>query len=286
MRSGTISVNTCVVSDCGANVIKASEKTSNNWYRIEIPAKPTNINGWMSGQVASEWDPNRREEIYIKLIERNYRSDQMSFLDASELYEFLGKAQTEVKDAGLLPSFSLNRLLTLRLALKAIPFGRDKDKPYKDFLKAHEKSVVFSEPAGEWYVRSNLFWGVHTKYLTSGMAEEIARIAAGNPLPGECEGYVNCYLFILRETDAKYLDLYPNGRYTLEFLKNIQNLLEPIVADLPAKQVYNGPTDVSDRAEFNRLIAEIRTIISKLSLAEPEKQKTIQQLNQIAEGFR
>jgi hypothetical protein len=63
-------------------------------------------------------------------------------------------------------------------------------------------------------------------------------------------------------------------------------LLEPISADLKDKAVYNGPTDVSDRAEFNRLIAELRTIVSKLPFAEIEKQKTIQQLNKIAEGYR
>jgi hypothetical protein len=267
-------------------IIKVLEKTDNDWYRIEIPAKPKNLLGWMSGQVADDWDASKREEIYLRIIEKNYQADQMSFLDASELFEFLTKAQTEIKNAKLLPDFGFKRLLALRLALKAIPFNKADEKPYKEFLKKNEKIVVYSEPAGEWYVRSDHFWDLRKKFDASPIGEDIAWAAAGNPLPGECEGYVNCYLFILRETDARYLDLYPNGRYTLEALGNIQNLLEPIIADLPEKQVYNGPTDVSDRAEFNRLIAEIRTIVSKLPLAESEKQKTVQQLNKIAEGFR
>lgn len=267
-------------------LIKVLEKTKNDWYRIEIPAKPKNVIGWISGQVADDWDAAKREEIYLRIIEKNYKSDKMSFLDASELFDFLTKAQTEVKNPKLLPDFGFKRLLALRLALKAIPFGKAEEKPYKDFLKINDKSVVYSEPAGEWFVRSELFWDLQKKYSSSPIAEDIAWEATGNPLPGECEGYVNCYLFLLRETDAKYLELYPNGKYSLESLKNIQNLLEPIVADLAEKKVYNGPTDVSDRAEFNRLIAEIRTIVSKLPIAEQEKQKTIQQLNQIAEGFR
>ena len=267
-------------------IIKVLEKTDNDWYRIEIPAKPKNLLGWMSGQVADDWDASKREEIYLRIIEKNYRADEMSFLDASELFEFLTKAQTEIKNAKLLPDFGFKRLLALRLALKAIPFNKAEEKPYKEFLKTNEKNVVYSEPAGEWYVRSDHFWDLRKKFSASPIAEDIAWAASGNPLPGECEGYVNCYLFILRDTDAQYLDLYPNGRYTLEALGNIQNLLEPIVADLSEKQVYDGPTDVSDRAEFNRLIAEIRTIVSKLPLAESEKQKTIQQLNKIAEGFR
>ena len=52
------------------------------------------------------------------------------------------------------------------------------------------------------------------------------------------------------------------------------------------KKIYTGPSDVSDRAEFNRLLAELRTIVSKLPFSESEKQKTIQQINQIAEGYR
>src|SRR5262249_35507142 len=157
---------------------------------------------------------------------------------------------------------------------------------YKDFLNLHKKDVVYSEPAGEWYVRSELFWNLHKKYATASSAEDIAWAATQNPLPGECEGYVNCYLFMLRETDGQYLNLYPSGKHAEQSLKNIKDLLAPIVDDLAEKKIYTGPTDVSDRAEFNRLLAELRTIVSKLPFSETEKQKTIQQINQIAEGYR
>ncbi len=267
-------------------LIKVLEKTNNDWYKIEIPAKPKNVTGWMSGQVADNWDSAKKEEIYHRIMDKNFKAEGMSFLDASELADFLAKPQTELKTSKLLPEFGFKQLIALRQALKAIPFNKDKENPYKIFLKANDKSVVYSEPAGEWFVRSERFWNLRKQYINSPMAEDIAWAATQNPLPGECEGYVNCYLFMLRQTNAEYLSLYPTGKYADESLRNIQNLLEPIVNDLTDKQVYNGPTDVSDRAEFNRLIAEIRTIISKLPIAETEKQKTIQQLNQIAEGFR
>jgi hypothetical protein len=262
------------------------EKTKNDWYRIEIPNKPKNVVGWMSGQVADDWDAAQREEIYRRIVDKNYKPQGLSFLDASELFEFLTKAQNELKNSKLLPDFAYKQLIALRQTLKAIPFGKGESNPYKAFLKANDKSVVYSEPSAEWYIRSEIIWDLQKKYVSSPIAEDIAWIGAENPLPGECEGYVNCYLFQLRESDAHYLELYPNGKRTAESLKNIQNQLDPIVADLAEKKVYNGPTDVTDRAEFNRLIAEIRTIVSKLFLAEFEKQKAIQQLNQIAEAFR
>ncbi|MGI9036003.1 MAG: hypothetical protein ACR2GD_08190, partial [Pyrinomonadaceae bacterium] len=82
----------------------------------------------------------------------------------------------------------------------------------------------------------------------------------------------------------EYLNLHPTGKHNLEALTNLTNLLQPIVADLDGKRIYNGPNDVTDRAEFNNLVAELRTIVSRLPLTE--KEKTLQQLKKIAEGFR
>jgi hypothetical protein len=241
--------------------------------------------GWISSQVADDYDSGKKDEIYQQIVEKNYKNE-MSFTDATELFDFLTRTQTDVKNQKLLPDFGFKRLLALQIALKGIPLNKNEEKPYKSFLKANDKSLIYSEPAGEWYVRSELFWDLRKKFANAANAEEIAWTGAKNPLAGECEGYVNCYLFIMRETNAKYLEIYPNGKYSLEAIKNIQSLLEPIVADLKDKQVYTGPTDVSDRAEFYRLISEIRTIVSKSTIAEEEKQKLIQQLNQISEAFR
>lgn len=254
------------------------------WYKVEFSSSPKS--GWMSKQVANDFDENRRTEIYRQIVDRNYKEDKMTFADAAELYEFLTRAQTDFKESNLASEIGFKRLLALRSALKAVPFGKGDEKPYSEFLKANDKTVVYSEPSAEWYIRSELLWDLQKKYAKETIAEEIAWTAAQNPLPGECEGYINCYLFVLRETDGEYLDRYPNGKYAEQSLKNIQNLIAPIEEDLKEKKVYNGPSDVSDRAEFNKLIAELRTIVSKLPFAEIEKQKTIQQLNKIAEGYR
>lgn len=254
------------------------------WYKVETLSSSKQT-GWISKQVAGDFDEDKREEIYRQITDRNFKTDKMAFTDAAELYEFLTRAQNEVKNP-LSSEIGFKRLLALRSALKAVPFGKGEEKPYGDFLKSNNKIVVYSDPSGEWYVRSELLWDLRKKHSKETIAEEIAWAAAQNPLPGECEGYINCYLFVLRETDGEYLTLYPNGKYAEESLKNIQNLIEPIASDLTDKKVYTGPTDVSDRAEFNRLIAELRTIVSKLPFAEIEKQKTIQQLNKIAEGYR
>jgi hypothetical protein len=89
---------------------------------------------------------------------------------------------------------------------------------------------------------------------------------------------------MLRATDGEYLNFYPNGKYSKKALANITNLLEPIIADLGGKSVYAPPTDISDRAEFNRFLTELRTIISKMP--DVDKTKTLQQINQLGEGYK
>lgn len=263
-------------------ILRVAEKTP-AWYRVQYSAGAKTSSGWISANSVNDLNAAGRNQLYRQIADRYYKSDGMDFATASELYEFLNRAGDELNGSDT-AELELKKLLALRSALRTIPAGRTGENPYRDFLKSNEKSVVYSEPAGEWYVGSNLFWDLHTKFEKSPLADQIAWEAAQNPLPGECEGYVNCYLFYGRMTSGEYLRLHPTGKKSLEALINLTNLLEPIVAGLEAKSVYTGPTDVTDRAEFNNLIAELRTIVSRLPLTE--KEKPLQHLRKIAEGFR
>jgi hypothetical protein len=262
---------------------KVVEKSS-GWYKIQIPNRQNTVTGWIPTTAAVDSDKSGNDEIYRQVLAKNSKSDKMSFNESVEVYEFLTRIQPEIKDSNTAAEFGLKRLTALRSALSAIPAGQSNQKVYQDFLKAQDENVVYSDPSGEWYVRAPLFWDLHSKYTSTATGERIAWEAAKNPLPGECEGYVNCYIFLLRMTDGEYLNFYPNGAHSSEALKNIIGFLDPIAADATAKKVYSGPTDVSDRAEFNSLITELRVIISRLP--NTDKEKALQQLKKIAEGFK
>jgi hypothetical protein len=264
------------------SILQVTEKTP-AWYRVQFSSGSKLTSGWISANSVNDLNSAGKDQIYQQIAERYYKGEGMDFATASELYDFLTRASTDLGNSKS-AEFELKRLLALRSALKAIPHGRSEQNPYRDFLKANEKSVVYSEPSGEWLVVSNLFWDLRKKYEKSPVAEQIAWEASQNPLPGECEGYVNCHLFYTRMTAGEYLSLHPNGRRNLQVLTDLTNSLEPIAASLPDKNIYIGPSDVTDRAEFNSLIAELRTIISRLPLTE--KEKPLQQLKKIAEGFR
>ena len=208
----------------------------------------------------------------------------MSFTDSAEVYEFLTDVLADIKSGEIAAELGLKRLQALAAALEAIPIMKSDEKLYKDFAAAHDNEIVYSDPAGQWFVRADLFWDLRKKHAKSTLADEIAWAAARTNLPGECEGYVNCYLYLMRQTDGEYLDLHPNGKHAPEALKNITSYLQPIVADIKEKKVYTGPSELSDRAEYNRLLAALRNVISRLPLVD--KDKPLRQINQLAEAYK
>ena len=260
--------------------LPVSEKNA-GWYKVEYAAGKS---GWIPKTAAKDFAAERRDELYREITEKYSKSKTLDFATASEVSEFLETAQAFVKKDSLKADLSLRRLRVLKGALKAIPAGKGERFPYKNFLKANGKDLVYSDSSGEWYVRSDLYWEIHSRFTALPIAEEIAWEAAQNPTPSECEGYVNCYLYRLRATDGEYLNFYPNGKYSKKALTNITSLLQPIIADLNEKSVYTPPADISDRAEFNRFLTELRTIISKMP--DIAKAKTLQQINQLGEGYK
>lgn len=178
---------------------------------------------------------------------------------------------------------SFKKLLDLQAALKKIPRERYELEPNKSFFKSNEKQITYSEPAAEYYVRSELFWELHAKYKALPIAEDIAWTAAQNPLPGECEGYVNCILYVVISTDAKYLSFYPSGKYAKKALQNVIEFLTPM-AD-PADRVnYAGPTDNADKAELKKMLEELNATLD--AVAGPERSKTLSLSKQIEVKFK
>lgn len=279
VRSSSFATSSEIVRARLGTSYSVVEKKS-GWYRVQLANQKS---GWIPASAAVDSGANN-EEIYRQILAKNYKAEKSTFSEAVEVYEFLTQVQPEIKTANTAAEFGLTRLLALRYALNAIPSGKSGENPYQDFLKAQDENIVYSEPSGEWYVRSTLFWDLYSKYTNTPTGEQIAWEGAKTQLPGECEGYVNCHIFLIRMTDGEYLNYYPNGKHSTEALTNIINFLEPIAADAQEKKVYNGPTDVSDRAEFNSLITELRVIISRMP--DTNKEKALQSLKKIAEGFK
>ena len=240
--------------------------------------------GWISNSIIQKYDSAKPGKQFQKIANRYLARKSLSFGAAKQLFYHLPKAADAAKSYETGGDLRLKALESLARALKRIPFNKEKNEPYKSFLEKHKSEVVYSEPSGEWYVRADQFWQLHQRYRQHKVGERIAWRAAANPLPGECEGYINCYLYLLRQTQGEYLNFYPAGTYSKQAILNMRGMLQPIVADSRRKQSYFTTNDVSDRAEFNRMLAELRKIVSKSP--HIEKQTVLNQIVAIAEGYR
>ena len=177
------------------------------------------------------------------------------------------------------------RLVNLQAALRKIPMNRQDKEPHRSFLKRNDKDIVYSDPAGEWYVRSDRFWNLQKKYKTLPIADKIAWTAAENQLPGECEGYVPCHLSVVRMTYGEYLSLYPKGTYSRKAVQKTVQFLGYMADDaVSTKKNYDGPIEAGDDAEFTKAIKDLRGILSKTKY--PETAKALSQLKQIEEGYK
>lgn len=191
-----------------------------------------------------------------------------------------GNAQTRTAVA----TKEYKRLVALSIALKKIPVDKLDREPHKSFIKRNRKDIVYSDPAGQWFVDSNRFWDLHKKYKTLSIADEIAWTAASNPLPGECEGFISCYFSVAKMMEIEYLKLYPNGKYSKNAVDAFARDIEMIVADLVPKATYEGPTEASDKAELAEMLNEITTILNKTS--QPRTKKVIADIKLVAEAYK
>ncbi len=276
--------NASAVRNLQVGAILSVWETNNDWYKVSFAEGQNVHSGWVSKTNVTDFNFAFRDEIYQNIANRNFKKDARDFAAAAELFDFLTVAQKEIGKEKLLADLSFKCLMTLKAALKAVPNDKAQENPYQNFLKANDKEIVYSESAAEWYVRLDNFWQLHSQYKNLPIGEEIAWQAANNPIAGECEGYINCYLYKLRTTFGEYLNFYPNGKYSQEALTNIFNFLQPMAADVKEKAVYYAASDTTDRAELNTFLSELRMIISKVP--HLEKAKATLQINQIAEGYR
>lgn len=285
IRNSPKNGNVLKVAVIGTRLTAVSEK--DGWDEVQLVAASEGKEaktGWISRTITEPYDTARPGDQSQKIADKYFSRKEIGYSTAVQLFEYLPKAADDAKTFEVGGDLRLKSLTALSIALKSIPFGKSENAPYKEFLQKYRDEVVYSEPAGEWYVRSNRFWELHARYKEYKIGELIAFRAAENPRPGECEGYINCYLYFLRTTYGEYLNFYPNGKYSKESIQNIDALLQPIASDVRTKSVYYTTSDVSDRAEFNQMLADMRRIVS--NSPHVEKQGVLKLIAQIAEGYR
>ncbi len=132
-------------------------------------------------------------------------------------------------------------------------------------------------------MRADKLWDLQKKYADLPLGERIAWEASQIPLPGECEGYLPCYMHLYTLTEGNYLKLYPRGAHADKALGQMADSLAEIVKRLSSPDnPYEVPAE--DRAEFRRTLTRLRTQIS--AVPNPHRARALQQLDALSRHFR
>jgi hypothetical protein len=254
------------------------------WYRV---AAPGGVEGWVFGALTAPFEESRRFAIYRKLAADRLKpaeeASEANFGDQTDLVAFLARASTEVKGREERGEFELLRLLALHSALASVPIEKQQEQPYQSWLKTHDPEIVYSEPAGQWFVRADKLWDLQKKYADIPLGDRIAWEASQIPLPGECEGYLPCYMHLYTMTEGRYLKLYPRGSNADKALGQMADSLAQIVKSVSSP---DNPYDVAEtgRVEFRRLLSQLRAQISPAP--QPNRARALRQLDALARHFR
>lgn len=251
------------------------------WYRVKLPSGES---GWVFGGLLTDYTPARRAEIFRRIIDDRLKAESLSVEDGIDLYNFVSGRLDEATSRNDKGEIELLKLLALGRSVGSIPFDQRDRPPYRDWYRAHQGEIVYSEPSADWLVRSELFWELEKQYRGLPVAERIAWEAAQNRLPGECEGDAVCGFSYLSQTEGRYLSLYPNGSHAGEVLKHFEEALES--DDLRSALANKGGDKyvAEAREELKKALAELRTTLSRTT--NPGKAAVLKNLDGLSSGYR
>jgi hypothetical protein len=246
-----------------------------NWVRVETRAART---GWVYRSLTQPFNDRDAIAIYRSVIQARLKIETLSFDDAAELMEFVSRVTPDVTNSDR-AEFELFRLRALERCAHEILSFEPRISAQRDWIAKNEDDIVYSEPAGQWIVRADLYWQLEQQHRGEAIADEIAWQAANAGIPGECEGYIPCEFAGILMTDARYLGLYPSGTRLNEALEHI---------DYPLREILKPNTpysmDPRDSAELGESIAKLTAILQRV--AAPQLAGMLERLKKIEQTYR
>lgn len=248
-----------------------------HWFLVNLPGGGT---AWVFGGLLTDYDPARRGQIVRRVAEERLKAETMTFEEGVDLYNFVASALAEAAAADERARLDLLRMRALDRSVRPIPYEERERAPYRDWLREHERGVVYHELAGSFQIASEALWGLEKKHRAAGAAaDEIAWAAAENPMLGECEGDPVCDFLYTSDTDGRYLGLYPNGAHAAAALERI----EAVLARPELKTRLNGRGGDQYQAEeqesVRKALARLRLAVSKTGA--PRKAAILRRIDQL-----
>jgi SH3-like domain-containing protein len=228
------------------------------WHRVRTPDGNA---GWISSSLTEPFSKPESVAIYARILKARLENPSLNFAEASEAFLLADRITPEVRGSAR-AEFDLLRLRALARSLDQIAWFEPEDRTHREWIKKHQRQIVYGEPAGQWFLQADLLWELEKRHRGNPVADEIAWEAAGTGLPGECEGYIPCHMAILLMSRARYVELYPNGSHVEEALEDIDYLLvEALKPDTPYFM------DSREAVQLRESIAKMTGIVERTSSA-------------------
>ena len=182
------------------------------WYFDEWHVRGLNPTCWVYGPMTTEFDRSNPEPALLALVDHMLRrKDRVAFAEYVE-------AENLLLDPRYLPVLRSSGFLQFRrLAIidRAAHSGDGPRLGYDDPLKrawarGHTDMLREFEPAGHWYVPSEMYWNLYDRYKDAPWADELAWAAAQATQPGD-ECYTNCHLGMIVAGPLQYWTRLPRG---------------------------------------------------------------------------
>jgi hypothetical protein len=190
------------------------------WTRVRTAG---GHDGWLPSRLTRPLTPSRRVEVIESIVQERLARKGDTFGPRAELIDLVERAQKDVEDPEAAGRLALDWVRATTSALEAVPFMRGRQPPYQDWLAARAGSIVYNEPGGRWMIRVERLWELHDRHARTASADELAWAAVTNGLPGECEGFVPCYVRRLNLLEGEYLRRSALGKYVGDAVAIVAN---------------------------------------------------------------
>jgi len=265
---GKLKLGTRVKELARSDTQEQISQSKDYWYQVELS---DGKQGWIFGRFSTDFDPKQRAKHYQQIAQARLNK-ALSWPDAVDLTDFLARVKQEIHSP---PEIAAELALShLRSLQKAINKVENSDvPPYQAWFEKQLQQylIYFDEVQAVWLVDSRLFWTLHEKYYPLPISDQIAWAGAENPLGGECEGFLECYLSQLNETTGKYLKYHPQGQYVEEALNKIAGFIGIFRT---TEQFFITKEDV----DLFRLFAVLRATVERTN--HPNKNAVLSQIDQ------
>ncbi|HPY41395.1 MAG TPA: SH3 domain-containing protein [Thiolinea sp.] len=208
------------------------------WYNVNTPVK-----GWVFGGLLQDYDAKTPDKTAVQLVrtklgqpEKILDTAVLGFNDAVEVSQFAQQAASKAKLVDLAGELQLAHLQAVQQSLYAIPINQEKKPPYSTWVKSLGSKIFYHELAGGYYVDSRTLWKLADQYQAAQVGDLIAWQAAHASLGGECEGFLGCISYRSQITEGEYLKRYPQGRYVIPILEELNTVLTDMAKEAPKQR--------------------------------------------------